>query len=226
MVLPLFDTAGRAVELLGYPLEGGPPRRAGVPGGVFNAAAMKVHAEITLYGDPLRALAAIARGIENAVATGPDEWTDLTDGIFRDLAPHRVHLEEGRVDKGLLKHLKEIGMRTGEDPEPAAAESAVEGGFSASFGKRRYVIQAITQENPRHLRALVRAVGQTAGRFHLDELVHEEWVLDRGGKPRQFELVWDGREGKVLLGLRSIEEILEAVREIPGDSGVFRPVPK
>jgi len=59
-------------------------------------------------------------------------------------------------------------MRMGDEPEEPSNEPAVENGFNASFGKRRYVIQAVTQENPRHLRALVRAVGQTPGRFHLD----------------------------------------------------------
>ncbi len=168
VVLPLFDPVGRVVELLGYSTEGGPPRRAGTPGGVFNASAMKVHAEVTLYTDPLRALSTIARGDEASVAVVGDEWTELTETTFRELAPHRVHVEDFRGKKELLGRLKEIGVRTGEEPEEASSEPPIENGFHASFGRRRYVVQAVTQENPRHLRALVRAVGQTPGRFHLD----------------------------------------------------------
>jgi energy-coupling factor transporter ATP-binding protein EcfA2 len=77
-------------------------------------------------------------------------------------------VEDFRGKKAIIARLKEIGMRMGDEPEEPSNEPAVENGFNASFGKRRYVVQAVTQENPRHLRALVRAVGQTPGRFHLD----------------------------------------------------------
>jgi energy-coupling factor transporter ATP-binding protein EcfA2 len=39
------------------------------------------------------------------------------------------------------------------------------------------------------------------------ELSEAEWLIDKGGRPRKYELAWDGREGRVCLALRSIGEL-------------------
>lgn len=162
VVIPLTDSTGRVIELVGSPIEGGALRRAGARGGVWNVAAMKLHTEVRLFADPL---AAIASGDEAAVALAGDEWTDVTDQVFREHAPHHVGVENPRRRSGIVDHLKrlKIGERVG-------AEVAVENGFPATFGRRRYLVQAVTQDHPRQLRALVRAVGSTPGRFHLDSM--------------------------------------------------------
>jgi hypothetical protein len=164
VVLPLRDTTGRVVELAGYPLAGGDPRRAGLVGAVWNWGAMKAHSEVKLLADPLQAMVRVEQGDEAVVAIVRDEWTPLTEATFRELAPHRVLVEGARRGK-IAQALEALGI--GKEPavEP---DAAVEDGFSATFGRRRYLVQAVTQDNPRHLRALVRAVGGTPGRFHLD----------------------------------------------------------
>jgi energy-coupling factor transporter ATP-binding protein EcfA2 len=156
VTLPLADTSGRVVELAGYSIEGGPRRRAGLDGAVWNWAAMRSHAEVRLLDDPLEA---IVSGDETAVAVL--EWSDLSERTFRELAPHRVVTANSRF----ARRLREIGIGEGPRVEP---EARTEDGFAATFGRRRYLVQAVSQDNPRHLRALVRAVGATPGRMHLD----------------------------------------------------------
>jgi hypothetical protein len=166
-----MDTTGRVVELVGYPLEGGPPRRAGMAGGIWNWAAMKAHAEVRLLDDPIKAISEVSRGDEAVIAIVGDEWTDLTETTFRELAPHRVIVENPRRRKAVAEGLKRFGIGTGDsEPQAPSPEGPIENGFAARFGRRRYIVQAVTQDNPRHLRGLVRAVGQTPGRFHLDAL--------------------------------------------------------
>jgi hypothetical protein len=58
---------------------------------------------------------------------------------------------------------------------------------------------------------------------YLKELSDQEWIIDKGGKPKSYELAWDGREGKALLGLSSVGEIRARFGR---DSGSFGGVPK
>lgn len=70
-IVPIMDTTGRVVELVGYAIDGGgPPRRAGMAGGVWNWAAMKAHAEVRLVEDPLKAIAEVARVSASTVIEG------------------------------------------------------------------------------------------------------------------------------------------------------------
>ncbi|MBI2931407.1 MAG: hypothetical protein HYY16_07125 [Planctomycetes bacterium] len=171
VVIPLTDTTGRVVALVGYPLDGSAPRHAGMPGAVFNWAAMKSHPRVRLFSDPLMALEQLATGDEAAVALAQNQWTTLTDATFRELAPHQVDVENLDRRKEIAQHLAKLGIGKKALPaSPATTDQTVENGFSALFGRRRYLVQAISQDNPRHLRALVRAIGSTPGRFHLDAL--------------------------------------------------------
>lgn len=171
VVLPLTDTTGRIAALVGYPLDGSAPRHVGMPGAVFNWAAMKSHPRVRLFSDPLTALSELATGDEAAIALAQDRWTALTEATFRDLAPHAVDVENLGRRQEIARRLVKLGIGKKALPaSPAAAEQAVENGFSVVFGKRRYLVQAVSQDNPRHLRALVRAIGSTPGRFHLDAL--------------------------------------------------------
>jgi hypothetical protein len=74
----------------------------------------------------------------------------------------------------------------------------------------RRLLSAIHAWKPQfERRALAAHLSWPASQLHkyLRELVEGEWVIDRGGRPRRFDLLWDGREGRVMLGLRSIAEI-------------------
>ncbi len=171
VVVPLSDPQGRTVELVGYPLAGGAVRRAGAVGAVFNWPTMKSRSEVRLLGDPLAALLEIARGNEAIVAILGDEWTEITDATFQRLAPHRVVVDQPRRRQAVLEHLKRLGVgQGGVAPAEPQEGITVENGFPAAFGRRRYLVQAVTQDKPRHLRALVRAVSQAPGRFHLDSI--------------------------------------------------------
>lgn len=171
VVIPLTDTTGRVVALVGYPLDGTALRHAGAPGAVFNWAAMKSHPRVRLFADPLTALAHVTTGDEAAIALAQDQWTALTDATFRELAPHQIDVDNLQRRREIAERLKKLGIgRKALPASTTATESTVENGFSAVFGKRRYLVQAVSQDNPRHLRALVRAVGSTPGRFHLDAL--------------------------------------------------------
>ncbi len=215
IVVPLRDTTGRVVELVGYPLSGGAPRRAGLEGAVFNWGAMKAHSQVTLVGDPLQA---IAQGDDSVIAVLADEWTELTEATFRELAPHRV-IAQGRRRRKIAQALAELGIGKGKG-SPAETDAPVEGGFGATFGRRRYLIQAVTQDNPRHLRALVRAVGATPGRFHLDafDLYSSR---DRSAFVREAALLFGEDSGLVEADLgRLISMAEEHLRRRPGSASV------
>ncbi len=217
VVLPFRDTTGRVVELAGYPLSGGAPRRAGLRGAVWNWGAMKAHSEVKLLADPLLALARVARGDEAVVAILGDEWTPLTEATFRELAPHRVELGKAGHGRTTARALAGLGIGKGPAVEP---DAPVEGGFAATFGKRRYLVQALTQDNPRHLRALVRAVGATPGRFHLDafDLYSSR---DRSAFVREAALLFGEEAGLVEADLgRLITLAEEQLRRRPGSASV------
>jgi hypothetical protein len=147
VTVPHMDTTGRVVELVGYAIDGGgPPRRAGMAGGIWNWAAMKAHAEVRLFDDPLKAIAEVSRGDEAVIAIVGDEWTDLTETTFRELAPHRVIVENPRRRKAVAEGLKRLGIGTGDsEPQaPGTEEGPIENGFAARFGRRRYIVQAVT----------------------------------------------------------------------------------
>jgi hypothetical protein len=54
---------------------------------------------------------------------------------------------------------------------------------------------------------------------YLRELTKREWALSRGGRPEKIALAWDGREGRVMLGLRSIGEIRALIGSNRADIG-------
>ena len=170
VILPLFDPAGRVVELVGFPTAGGSVRTAGMRGALFNWPAMKSHSEVRLLSDALRALSEVAGGEEAVIALPDGEWTEITEKTFQELAPHRVLIDEPRLRKEVAPHLLRLGIGRNAAPKGSESPAEIENGFAAQFGKRRYVVQAVSRENPRHLRALLRAVGRTPGRFHLDAL--------------------------------------------------------
>lgn len=219
VVVPLRDSTGRVVELVGYPNSGAAVRRAGLAGAVWNWAAMRAHPEVTLLGDPLQALSRVASGNEAVVAVVGDEWTELSEATFRELAPHRVEVAAhgGRRRRRIAQALEKLGI--GRDA-PVEPEAQVEGGFAATFGRRRYQVQAVTQENPRHLRALVRAVGATPGRFHLDafDLYSSR---DRAAFVREAALLFGEESGLVEADLgRLISMAEEQLRRGAGSGSV------
>ena len=216
VVIPLRDTTGRVVELVGYPTKDGPLRRAGLAGAVFNWGAMKAHSEVKLLADPLEALARIEQGDEAMVALVRDEWTPLTEATFRELAPHRVVVEGARRGK-IAQALEALGIGRESAAQP---EATVEDGFAATFGRRRYLVQAVTQDNPRHLRALVRAMGATPGRFHLDafDLYSSR---ERTTFVRETALLFGEEAGLVEADLgRLISMAEEHLRRRPGSASV------
>jgi hypothetical protein len=220
IVIPIHDAHGAVVALVGYPLAGGPPKVSGNAGGIFNTAAMKAHPSIHLVEDPLAALSRVMGGDEAVVALPEGKWTALTDSIFRQHAPHSVVVEKGPKRDEIVAHLKELGVGQGAQVEQAG-EVTIENGFVASFGRRRYTVQSVSRENPRHLRALVRAIGLTPGRFHLD-------ALDLYSARDRANFV---REGAVLFGedaalveadlLRIVMMAEEWLSRQPGSSGVI-----
>lgn len=217
IVLPLRDTPGRIVELVGYPLGKGAPRQAGLRGAVFNWGAMRAYGEVRLLFDPLRALAEIAGGDEAVVGVLGEEWTGLTEATFRELAPHRVQVERSKCRGRTLEALSGLGIGKGPSAPP---EAAVEDGFAATYGRRRYLVSAVTQENPRHLRALVRAVGATPGRFHLDafDLYSSR---DRSAFVREAALLFGEDSGLVEADLgRLITMAEEHRKQGPGSASV------
>jgi hypothetical protein len=70
-------------------------------------------------------------------------------------------------------------------------------------------------------RELARALGWPSVQVwtYVRELAQAEWLIDRGGRPRRYELAWDGREGRVCLGLRSIAEIRASIGRKSGFIG-------
>jgi len=88
----------------------------------------------------------------------------------------------------------------------------------------RKLLEAIHRWKPKGLftrRELSGAIGWPWVQVwtYLRELSEAEWVLDRGGRPRGYELAWDGREGRVCLGLRPIGEIRALVGRKSGSIG-------
>ncbi len=170
VIVPLFDPQSRVSGLVGYPLTGGPLRYAGLPGGLFNWPAMKMHPGVRLYDDALETLRRILGGDEAVVALSADRWTALTEATFKELAPHAVLVDNAKKRPEIVERLKVLGIGEATWQDAAGGETTIEGGFGAVFGRRRYTVQAVSRENPRHLRGLVRAVGSTPGRFHLDAI--------------------------------------------------------
>lgn len=206
IVVPTFDTTGRVIELVGYPKR----KSIGLVGGVFNWAAMKSHPEVRLLDDPLEALREIERDDEAVMAVR--EWTEVTDAVFRELAPHRIV-----APKKFARQLARLGIGQGaKEPE----EARVENGFAASFGKRRYLVQSVSRDNPRHLRALVRAIGATPGRFHLDALDLYS-AKDRASFVREASLLFGEEPGLIEADLgRLIGMAEEHISKRPGASAV------
>lgn len=160
VVIPIYSARGQIIQLVGYPVDGPTPKTAGVLGGVFNWQAMKTHPEVAVLADPLEAIRKIAGGQEAVVALVGDQWTDLTSETFKEIAPHAVTVEGDGRGK-IVQHLKKLGLLSGEESGEPESEK-IRDGIAATFGKRRYLVQAITRKGAQQLRAVVRALGRTS----------------------------------------------------------------
>jgi hypothetical protein len=92
------------------------------------------------------------------------------------------------------------------------AESILGQSLSDLSPPARRLLEALYAWKPKGLwtrREAEKATGWGTSQLwtYLKELSGQEWVIDKAGRPRTFEVAWDGRQGKIILGLASIGEI-------------------
>lgn len=159
VVVPITDPTSCVVGLVGYPLAAGERRIAGaVEGMLFNWQAIGRTPEIAVVEDPLEALGRVAGGQE-AVAI-PGRPTEETGRMLAQLRPGKLTVD------GPPKWAAAVRKIAPSDGPPV---ERLDDGFALEISGRRYIVQGVTRENPRRLRALVRTVAP-GGRVHIGAL--------------------------------------------------------
>jgi energy-coupling factor transporter ATP-binding protein EcfA2 len=178
MVVPVRNPQGNIVQMAAYASDGAlswlfPEETPAF----WNAESLRGAAELLIVPDPLAGLIEIAGGHEEVLAlAGPGK--PLGQGAKDLLVAHapRVELKGCEFLKAEIESLG-IKVRGEHEAGHEAALEQDENGFAVQFPRRlRFVVQGVSQDSPRHLRASVRVLRQvvegasTPSRSHLDTL--------------------------------------------------------
>jgi hypothetical protein len=174
VVIPVLDDSGAVVQMAAYAPDGTltwlfPEETPAF----WNAQAFRSDREVLLVPDPLAGIVQIAEGRE-AVAAPGGPGGPLGQGAKDQLLAQPVRLALAGGEK-LRPELEALGLLTRKTSPKDAWVDRKEDGFSADFPRRlRFVVQGISQDSPRHLRASVRVFRRAeegagpASQVHLD----------------------------------------------------------
>jgi hypothetical protein len=178
VVVPVRDPQGNIVQMAAYSSDGTLtwlfPEETPT---FWNAGGLRGAAEVLIVPDPLVGLMEIAAGREDVIALG-GPGTPLGQGAKDLLVAHAPGVELKGCEF-LKAEIEPLGIRV-KGKHKAGHEAAVEqdeNGFAVQFPRRlRFVVQGVSQDSPRHLRASVRVLrravegGSAPSRRHLDTL--------------------------------------------------------
>ncbi|MCI0657577.1 MAG: hypothetical protein L0170_10975, partial [Acidobacteria bacterium] len=178
VVVPVRDSQGGIVQMAAYAPDGTlawlfPEETPAF----WNADALRGATEVLIVPDPLAGLIEMAGGRESVVALG-GPGKPLGQGS-KDLLLAHAPTVELRGCEFLKAQLETLGIsvRGKNEIGREAAVEQDENGFAVQFPRRlRLVVQGVSQDSPRHLRASVRVLRQavegstTPSRTHLDTL--------------------------------------------------------
>jgi RHS repeat-associated protein len=178
VVVPVRDPQGNIAQMAAYASDGTlswlfPEETPSF----WNAEGLKGSAEVLIVPDPLAGLIEIAGGREGVIALG-GAGKPLGQGAKDLLLAHAPKVELKGCEF-LKAELEALGIRVRGKNEVGheAAIEQDENGFAAQFPRRlRFVVQGVSQDSHRHLRASVRVLRQavegssTPSRTHLDTL--------------------------------------------------------
>jgi len=175
IVVPVLDEGGLVVQMVGYSPDGTLSWLfADETPGFWNAECLPGAREILVVPDPLLGIAQIAAGRENVIALG-GPGKPLGQGAKDVLLAHapKMSLKDCEFLRAELEALGIVvlgGKAAGE-----GVFERVENGFSVEFPRRLgFLVQGLSQDSPRHLRASVKAFrrpaegSEAASRAHLD----------------------------------------------------------
>ncbi len=176
VIVPVFDDSGGVVQFAAYG-EGGPvawlfPEETPA---FWNAECLKGSRKVLIVADPLAGLLEIAGGREAVIAAG-GPGIPLGQRAKDALTVHGAHVSLKDCEQ-LRPELEALGVLAPR--KPVTHDQMVEqdaNGFTVEFARRlRFVVQGISQDSVRHLRASVKvfrrpADGAGKPRIHLDTL--------------------------------------------------------
>lgn len=176
VVIPAFDGSGAVAQLAAYAPDGALSWLFADETPVFwNGPCLGASREILVAPDPLAGLVQIAAGREGVIApAGPG--LPLGQEARDQLLAHAPRLTLLGCD-ALRPELEKLGAllepSKGAPRDTLVAQDA--NGFTVEFPRRlRFVVQGLSQDSPRHLRASLKVfrkpVDGAPPRFHLDTL--------------------------------------------------------
>jgi hypothetical protein len=176
VVIPVLDDSGAVVQMAAYAPDGTLTWLFAEETPVcWNAQALRSDREVLVVPDPLAGIVQIAEGRE-AVAAPGGPGVPLGQGAKDQLLAQPVHLTLAGGEK-LRPELEALGLLSRKTAHKDASVERNEDGFSADFPRRlRFVVQGISQDSSRHLRASLRVFRRgeegkdPASQVHLDTL--------------------------------------------------------
>jgi hypothetical protein len=176
VVVPIFDDSAAVVQMAGYGPEGTVSWLfPGETPSFWNAQAFQSGRQVVIVADPLTGMVEITAGREAVVApAGPG--LPLGQGAKDQLLARKVEVVLAGCHK-LRPELEALGLLSQKAISKDLTVERDENGFTAEFPRRlRFLIQGISQDSPRHLRASVRVFrrpaegANPASPVHLDTL--------------------------------------------------------
>jgi energy-coupling factor transporter ATP-binding protein EcfA2 len=187
VTVPVLDPQGRVEMLAGLSIAGAGPVVGCVAGGLWNAAALKLHAEIHFASDLPGSLRRFAAG-ERATVALVGKPTDAVRDLLALWKPAKIVAGDEKTAAILAS------WNLAAAP-PAAP--AVEGGLTLDLGARRYILQEIRREG-RRLAVLLRAFPKGgAGARHFVDAANLYAAADRARLVRHLSALF-GVEGAII----------------------------
>jgi hypothetical protein len=175
VVVPVFDDSGAVLQMAGYAVDGTITWLfPGETPAFWNAQAFRSGREVLIAEGPLAGMVEIAAGRE-AVAAPAGPGVPLGQGAKDQILVHPVQVSLAGCEK-LRPELEALGLLSKKTISRDLSLERDEKGFAAEFPRRlRFVVQGISQDSPRHLRASVRVFRRAdapspSSPVHLDTL--------------------------------------------------------